>query len=99
MLDPRSTSPDSIMPTYPWLYDTNLDTSLIQKKLSVMRTLGVPYTDAEQANAVSAVHEQAQKIADELFSQGVPRDEKLKDREIIALIGYLQRLGMDTKKR
>src|SRR3972149_5818100 len=50
MEDPRSIVPESVMPRYPWLAKTQLDGSLIQKKLSVMRTLGVPYTDQDIAN-------------------------------------------------
>ena len=50
MEDPRSIVPESVMPSYPWLAKTSLDGSYIQKKLSVMRTLGVPYTDQDIAN-------------------------------------------------
>ena len=99
MLDPRSTSPGSIMPTYPWLYDSSLDTSLTSKKLSVLASLGTPYSTEEISKAVDTLNAQAAKVTDELVSQGVPRTPGLERREIIALIAYLQRLGMDTKKR
>ncbi|MDK2772602.1 MAG: cytochrome-c oxidase, cbb3-type subunit I, partial [Flavobacterium sp.] len=53
MYDPQSTSPGSIMPGYKWMYaNEEMDHSLIEKKMQVMQTLGVPYTDEEVANAM-----------------------------------------------
>jgi len=51
LINPRDVVPESIMPGYPWLNDTPADASDIRKKMSVMRTLGVPYTDEEIENA------------------------------------------------
>jgi len=96
MLDPRATSPGSIMPAYPWLYDRDLKVSSIQAKLKVMRKLGVPYSAEEVERAKEAVEAQAKKIADGLVEQGVKADPALPKREIIALIAYLQRLGRDV---
>ena len=98
MLDPRSTSPGSIMPEYPWLYDTNFDTSLLRKKLSVLSDLGTPYSDDEIARAEELAQTQARGIAAKLVEQGVPAAPSLERREIIALIAYMQRLGTDIKK-
>ncbi len=97
MLDPRSTSPGSIMPTYGWLYTDTLDTSLTSKKLKVMKQLGAPYTDEEVHGAVSNLEAQAKGIVDGLYTQGVPNSPGLERREIISLIAYLQRLGKDAK--
>jgi cytochrome c oxidase cbb3-type subunit 2 len=55
MEDPRSIVPESVMPRYPWLATTDLDGSDIKKKMTVMRTLGVPYTDEEISNAPEKV--------------------------------------------
>lgn len=55
MEDPRSIVPESVMPRYPWLAMTQLDGSHIQKKMSVMKTLGVPYMDQEISSAPSEV--------------------------------------------
>jgi len=55
MEDPKSIVPESVMPRYPWLSKTQLDGSHTQKKMSVMKTLGVPYTDQEITNAPSEV--------------------------------------------
>lgn len=49
--NPRLVVPESNMPGYPWLGKTAVDDSLIEKKMSVMRTLGVPYTDEDIAGA------------------------------------------------
>ncbi|MBC7545131.1 MAG: cytochrome-c oxidase, cbb3-type subunit II [Candidatus Sericytochromatia bacterium] len=47
MKDPRAMVPESVMPSYPWLETTPLDTRDTQTKMRVMHTLGVPYTEAE----------------------------------------------------
>ena len=105
MRDPESTSSGSIMPAYPWLFENNLDVSLTDAKIRVMQTLGVPYPDGfdqvandslrSQANMISANIVAAIKEDDPNTSYKV---EELQNREIIALIAYLQRLGTDIKK-
>lgn len=103
MYDPQSISPGSLMPRYQWLIKDKLDNSMIQKKMEVMVTLGVPYTDADIANAQKSIDEQASKIESKLLANsdinkvfGKDQEVPLKDREIVALIAYLQRLGTDT---
>ncbi|MCB0321705.1 MAG: cbb3-type cytochrome c oxidase subunit II, partial [Bdellovibrionales bacterium] len=98
MLEPKSITPGSIMPPYPWLYSDELDTSLTSKKLSALRTLGAPYSDSEVSGAVGLLEEQAQKIVSELSSQGVTDTSGLEKKKIVALIAYLQRLGTDIKR-
>jgi cytochrome c oxidase cbb3-type subunit I/II len=94
LLDPTITSPGSIMPTYPWLIDQELDNSLLIAKLEAMKALGVPYTEQEIAGAQAALDKQAQEIAADLKKNQV---NVLPNREIIAMIAYLQRLGTDIK--
>ncbi len=53
--NPRDVVPESIMPGYPWLANNMLDTGIIKKKLTVLRTLGAPYTDEEIENAPAAI--------------------------------------------
>jgi cytochrome c oxidase cbb3-type subunit I/II len=98
MMEPTSTTPGSIMPSYPWLYEKDLDISLSVKKIAAMRTLGVPYSDSDEMGAVEALKAQANQITSELYSQGVTQTPGLENKEIVALIGYLQRLGTDLKK-
>ena len=47
LINPRDVVPESIMPGYPWLETAELDGSDIQAKMETLRTLGVPYTDAQ----------------------------------------------------
>ncbi|MDX1700358.1 MAG: cytochrome-c oxidase, cbb3-type subunit I [Melioribacteraceae bacterium] len=94
MENPRSMSPGSLMPTYPWLLENELDYSDIKAKISVMRTLGVPYEEGYEDIAEAELLEQAEKIANDLLENGIVTEPY---REIIALIAYLQRLGTDIK--
>jgi cytochrome c oxidase cbb3-type subunit I/II len=91
MLNPREITPQSIMPNYPWLAENNFDSLILRKKLSIMKNLGVPYTDEQIANADMDADKQALSIAKELESQGAPAG--LERKEIVALIAYLQSLG------
>jgi cytochrome c oxidase cbb3-type subunit I/II len=93
--DPPSTSPRSIMPPYPWLLTKQLDFGSIQHKVDVMAMLGVPYGDAiNEAEAMA--RDQAEVVASEIVAQGGPKG--LEDKQIVALVAYLQRLGTDIKK-
>lgn len=96
MRDPREVVPGSIMPVYPWLYRDKIDFAVMKKKVSVMKMLGVPYTDSDLALADVLAKEEAERIATGLISEGAPADTSSK--EIVALIAYLQRLGEDFKK-
>ena len=51
LINPRDVVPESIMPSFPWLLDNKVDTSLIQSKMKTLRFLGHPYTDEQIANA------------------------------------------------
>lgn len=95
MEDPRSTSPVSIMPAYPWLLEKSLDLSKISGNLATLRTIGVPYSDAEIQNAVSLAQTQAKTIAEDVAKNGGKAN--LQDKEIVAIVAYLQRLGTDIK--
>lgn len=113
MYDPQSTSSGSIMPPYQWLITSKHDRSKIQDKMKAMVTLGVPYTEEEIANAFELMEAQAAKIEENLHSDPdfvrSYQDDKayaeqageefipMKDREIVSLIAYLQRLGTDIK--
>ena len=94
MMDPRSMSPGSIMPRYPWLSEQDVNKEMTPGKISAMTTLGVPYPDGYDQFALKDYDTQAQQIADGLSQNGITVE---KDKEIVALIGYLQRLGTDIK--
>ncbi len=94
MRDPRSTSPGSVMPPYTWLLGQSYDPADIQASLRALGKVGVPYTPEDIANAPAAMQAQAQEIVARLKQAGLDAQP---DREIIALIAYLQRLGKDGK--
>lgn len=94
MMDPTSMSPGSIMPPYPWLISQKLDISQTPAKIRAMQTLGVPYRENFDAVAVAKLQAQAETIAADLKQNNI---EVKSDREIVALIAYLQRLGTDIK--
>ncbi len=94
MMDPRSMSPGSIMPNYPWLYDNKIDTASTPAKIRAMQTLGVPYPEGYDKVANQELMNQANGIR---LSLKMDKIETNKDAEIVALIAYLQRLGKDIK--
>ncbi|MHA8073344.1 cytochrome-c oxidase, cbb3-type subunit I [Aquirufa sp. HETE-40SA] len=96
MREPSSMSPGSIMPNYAWLLEQTLNTSQTQDKLAAMKKLGVPYSTDEIANAVKDLNTQAKAIQANLASEKIKVSQ---DKEIIALIAYLQRLGTDISKK
>lgn len=95
MEDPRSIVKESIMPSYPWLLEDPMDYEDIGDKLAAMSKIGVPYTDAEIQSAKADLEAQAKVIGDDLAASGV---DGMHDKDIVALIAYLQRLGTDIKK-
>ncbi len=53
--NPRDVVPESNMPAYPWLFETELDSGKTGKRMSALRAVGVPYTDADIEGAAAAV--------------------------------------------
>ncbi|MBK7032373.1 MAG: cytochrome-c oxidase, cbb3-type subunit I [Ignavibacteria bacterium] len=96
MNEPRSTSPNSIMPSYGWMYTVDLDVSHTEGKILTMQKLGVPYPDGYATKAVADLQAQAATIAEDLGNAGIKNVDPKK--EIVAVIAYLQRLGTDIKK-
>ena len=94
MENPRSMSPNSIMPNYSWLIENKLDYSTLESKITVLRKLGVPYPTNYENVAKNELENQAKEIALDLQKNGIAVDGT---EEIIALIAYLQRLGTDIK--
>jgi cytochrome c oxidase cbb3-type subunit I/II len=96
MDDPRAITAGSIMPAYPWMLTEELDFEQIPATMRAHGSLGVPYSDEEIEGAVIAARDQAESIATEITEQGGPTG--LGDKQIVALIAYLQRLGTDIAK-
>ncbi len=97
MLDPRSTSEGSVMPAYPWLFEDELDLSLTATKLRAFQIFNAPYSDDDVKNAEANARAQAAQIAEGLQAQ-VATLPDIRDKQIVALIAYLQRLGTDIKQ-
>ncbi|HRH34297.1 MAG TPA: cytochrome-c oxidase, cbb3-type subunit I [Catalimonadaceae bacterium] len=95
MNEPESMSPGSIMPAYPWLISDKLDMSSLPEKIKALRAVGVPYEEGFENRAQASARKQAKKVTAALKTEGVVVEA---DREIVALIAYLQRLGTDIKK-
>ena len=93
--DPRSVVQNSIMPTYGHLLARSTDFEGIQSRVDAMAMLGVPYGDALN-NAPAMAREQAQAIGAAIEAAGGPVG--LADREVVAIIAYLQRLGKDIQQ-
>ena len=92
MRDPRSTSPGSIMPPYPWLLTKRIDARDVTRSVVAMQRLGVPYHSVTPENVAASIQAQGQSIVRSLAGMNIQAEP---DREIIALIAYLQRLGRD----
>lgn len=94
MLEPQSMSPGSIMPSYPWLLDDTIDTATTAARIRAMQTLGVPYEKGYDQIANKELMTQAAKISKNLKADKI---ETTPNKEIIAMIAYLQRIGVDIK--
>jgi cytochrome c oxidase cbb3-type subunit I/II len=94
MYEPSSMSPGSIMPSYTWLFENDIDTAITGAKIRAMQTLGVPYAAGFDKLANNALMQQAATIQQNLKKDMI--DIK-SNKEIVALIAYLQRVGTDIK--
>jgi cytochrome c oxidase cbb3-type subunit I/II len=84
------------MPPYPWLYEKDIDVESTVAKINAMTTLGVPYPPGYSQIANEDLMYQADDIAANLKEAGI---EVASNKEIIALISYLQRLGTDISSK
>ena len=109
LIRPKIVSPGSVMPAYTWMAEDDMDLSLMEKKINAMRTMGVPYEEGFEKLATANAQAQASEIATdivdhmdkEVLKANGGREKvlsELKNKEIIALIAYLQRLGTDIEK-
>jgi cytochrome c oxidase cbb3-type subunit I/II len=90
--DPTSISPGSIMPKYPWLFENDIDMDITEAKIKAMQTLGVPYEAGYEKVANDDLMKQANEIVEDLKKDNI---KAMPQKEVIALIAYLQRLGTD----
>ena len=94
MLEAQSMSPGSIMPSYAWMLDDPIDTASTPAKIRAMQRLGVPYAEGYDQVANADLMKQAETIRTKLAADKIKTPA---NREIIAMIAYLQRMGTDIK--
>ena len=94
MRDPRSTSPGSVMPAYAWLLTNRILPGNVRASMKALQRTGTPYSDAEIAGAEASLATQGGEIVGRLGDAGIEAEP---DRAIIAMIAYLQRLGVDGR--
>lgn len=94
--DPKEVTKGSIMPPYPWMLDKPLNFDVIPQRMRAMRTLGVPYTDDQIEQGVADAQQQAKDIAQKIRDAQGPAD--LDDKTVVALIAYVDRLGVDLNR-
>ena len=94
MRDPRSTSPGSVMPPYSWLHRDRVDPDDVRASVRALRAVGTPYSDADVEGVAASMEAQGGAIVQSLAASGL---ETQWDREIVAMIAYLQRLGVDGR--
>ncbi|MEM6654382.1 MAG: cytochrome-c oxidase, cbb3-type subunit II, partial [Planctomycetota bacterium] len=103
--NPGDLNQGSIMPAYPWLMTKELDFESIPLRIKAMQQLGVPYPQYrgnERDNAKFDAEAQATQIAADFVRQNMGpyrdlsgRQYDLADKQVIAMIAYLQRVGTD----
>jgi len=97
--NPREIEPRSNMPPYEFLLQDELDLSLVQRKLEVLRDLGHPYSDTDIRDAAESARAQADGVVAALRRDGQALTDVQARSEAIALIAYLQRLGTDLREQ
>jgi cytochrome c oxidase cbb3-type subunit I/II len=93
LMDPRKVNAQSIMPTYQWLAEKEIDVEATPAKIRVMQYLGVPYPEGYDLKANDDLKVQAEAISAGLKAQGI---DVAANKQVIALIAYIQRLGTDV---
>jgi cytochrome c oxidase cbb3-type subunit I/II len=106
--DPRQTSPGSNMPSYPFLFEKKADLKSLPKRIAVQVTLGVPWPAMDKHSIEQSARDQAMKISESLVKAGaylpnrpeLQEDELMRhlaDTQVVALIAYMQKIGVYEK--
>ena len=93
--DPRATSPGSVMPAYDHMLRDDIDFGVLQNRIDAMAMLNVPYGKDALDDAPGLARAQAVEVAAKLRTAGGPPG--METKEVIAMIAYLQRLGVDIR--
>ena len=95
MRDPRTTSPGSVMPSYPWLIDARIDPSDVTASVKALAKVGTPYEGDLDQMVPDSLQSQGRQVVANLATAGIEAEW---DQEIVALIAYLQRLGVEGRR-
>jgi len=93
-MDPRQMSPGSNMPNYAWLAEKDTDLDALPSKMHVLRKLGVPFEEMSREEITQNALSQAAVISNNLRTKGYLLEP---EREMIALIAYIQQLGQSDE--
>jgi cytochrome c oxidase cbb3-type subunit I/II len=93
-MDPQKMNEQSIMPRYDWFAKDEINLDLVPKKIRAMQTLGVPYPEGYDEQAVDELLWQADKIVADLKASGIEIEPT---KEMVAMIAYLHKLGRDIE--
>jgi cytochrome c oxidase cbb3-type subunit II len=78
LINPRDLVPESNMPAYPWLAGTALDPESVVPRMKALRMIGVPYSDAELAEAPKALAGKTEMDALVAYLQGLGTTRSLR---------------------
>jgi cytochrome c oxidase cbb3-type subunit I/II len=90
-MNPRALELQSVMPSYAHLADSRIDYGDTDDKMRALRSVGVPYGPETIATSHDDALAAGRTIAGDIRHEGSV--EVAPDSELVALIGYMQRLG------
>jgi cytochrome c oxidase cbb3-type subunit I/II len=83
------------MPPYAWLLTAKIDPADIGKSIRALEKVGTPYVGTDDASVAQGLETQGAMIVQSLSTSGITAEW---DDEIVALIAYLQRLGVEGRE-
>ena len=93
-MDPQAMNEKSIMPRYDWFARRKVNLDMTPAKIRAMQTLGVPYPEGYDEDAVDDLMWQAEQIAADLKNSGIDIEPT---SHMVAMIAYLHKLGGDIE--
>jgi len=93
-MDPQAMNEKSIMPRYDWFARRKVNLDMTPAKIRAMQTLGVPYPEGYDEEAVDDLIWQAEQIAADLLNSGIDIEPT---SHMVAMIAYLHKLGGDIE--
>jgi cytochrome c oxidase cbb3-type subunit I/II len=93
-MDPQAMNEKSIMPRYDWFVKRKINLDMTPAKIRAMQTLGVPYPEGYDEDAVDDLLWQADQIVTDLKNSGI---EVEPTSHMVAMIAYMHKLGADIE--